>query len=163
MAQKRIVKNEKSGPERKDKADRRYITLPRENTNLPFSDGVLVGKTLYIAGRVGLDSATGQPPLSVDEEIRLMLDSFQQVLQEAGMATQDVVWVQVFCADLSLWDRFNSAYRGIFRKHYPSRTFIASQLVAGLRFEMNGIAVKNQKARLALDANPPRDLPGGVA
>lgn len=145
MTRKGLVKSEASGKnQRKNKTvARRYINLPRGNPNLPFSDGILVGKTLYIAGRVGLDPVTGQPPSDVDDEIRLMLESFQTVLRQADMETDDVVWVQVFSADLSLWDRFNSAYRRIFAKDFPSRTFTGAQLLAGLRFEMNGVAVRN--------------------
>ena len=145
MAQKKIVKNDASRVRKKKNwaVARRYINLPRVNPSLPFSDGILVGKTLYIAGRVGLDPVTGQPPSEVDDEIRLMLESFQRVLRQAGMGPDDVVWVQVFSADLSLWERFNSAYRRIFGKDFPSRTFTGAQLLAGLRFEMNGVAVRN--------------------
>ena len=145
MARKRIVKSGASGVNQKKKraAVRRYINLPRMNPDLPYSDGILVGETLYIAGRVGLDPVTGQTPSDVDDEIRLMLESFQRVLRQVGMGPDDVVWVQVFSADLSLWERFNSAYRRIFGKDFPSRTFTGAQLLAGLRFEMNGVAVRN--------------------
>jgi len=144
MAQKRTGKNDATLVNKKKRAGvRRYINLPRVNPNLPLSDGILVGKTLYIAGTVGLDPITGQPPSDVDEEIRLMLESFQKILRQAGMESDDLIWVQVFSADLSLWERFNSAYRQIFGKHFPSRTFTGAQLLAGLRFEINGIAIKN--------------------
>ena len=47
--------------------DRRHIVLPRpsEFKGLPFSDGVLVGETLYVGGHVGIDPKTakqGLPP-----------------------------------------------------------------------------------------------------
>ena len=34
---------------------RRHIVLPTRTDTLPFSDGVLVGNTLYLAGRIGVD------------------------------------------------------------------------------------------------------------
>ena len=42
--------------------DRRHIVLPRpsEFKALPFSDGVLVGETLYVGGHVGIDPKTGK-------------------------------------------------------------------------------------------------------
>jgi hypothetical protein len=40
---------------------RRYINLPNRPLEAPFSDGVLNGETLYIAGRVGIDPKTGKP------------------------------------------------------------------------------------------------------
>jgi len=47
-------------------ADRKYIVKPRseDRKTLPFSEGVLVGNSLYIAGHVGLDSKTDMPPAS---------------------------------------------------------------------------------------------------
>jgi len=41
---------------------RRHIDLPGRAIVAPFSDGVLVGDTLYLAGRIGLDPSTGKPP-----------------------------------------------------------------------------------------------------
>lgn len=43
-------------------SDRKYIVNPRpaDAKALPFSDGVLAGHTLYIAGHIGIDPKTGQ-------------------------------------------------------------------------------------------------------
>ena len=53
-------------------ADRRYIVKPRPDAfkQVPFSDGVRVGDTLYLAGHLGLDLKTGQPPESAEAEAR---------------------------------------------------------------------------------------------
>lgn len=53
---------------------RRTINLPRRPVQAPFSDGVQVGNTVYLAGRIGIDPKTGEPPSRINEEIRLMLD-----------------------------------------------------------------------------------------
>ncbi len=70
---------------------RRYINLPNRPAGLPFSDAVLVGNTLYISGRIGLDPATGNAPESIDAEIDFLFGGFQSVLREAGMAMDDLV------------------------------------------------------------------------
>ena len=60
-----------------------------------------------------------------------------------GMNMDDLVWVQVFCPDLSLYDEFNAIYRTYFKDHFPVRAFIGSgQLLRGAHFEVMGIAVK---------------------
>ena len=123
--------------------NRRYINLPNRAPGLPFSDAVLVGDTLYIAGRMGLDPATGEAAESVDAELKLLFDSFQAVLHEAGMTMDDLVWVQVSSPDVSLWEQFNSAYAKRFSKEFPARAFLGSGvLLRKGRFEMLGIAVK---------------------
>ena len=122
---------------------RRSINLPGRNSSLPFSDAVLAGDTLYISGRIGIDPATGLAPADVDEEIRLLFDGFNAVLAEAGMTTDELVWVQIFSPDVSLWDRFNAAYVQRFAGELPARAFVGSgPLLMGGRFEMMGIAVR---------------------
>jgi len=110
---------------------------------LPFSDAVLAGDTLYLAGTIGLDPKTGLPPADPKQEARLALEDMKATLAEAGMTMDDLVSVQVFCADLDLYDDFNQVYRTYFKEEYPARAFIGSgPLLRGGRFEVQGIAVK---------------------
>lgn len=123
-------------------SQRRYINASGR-ANLPFSDAVLVGNTLYLAGHLGLDPNTGQAPPEVETEIRLLLDEFKATLKEANMTMDDLVSVQVFCTDLSLYDKFNNTYRTYFTHSFPARAFLGtSTLLRGAHFELQGIAVK---------------------
>jgi len=126
------------------KAGRQYIKLgDPERAALPFSDAVLVGDTLYLAGNIGLDPETGKPPADPKAEARLALDGLQRTLAKAGMSMDNLVYVQVFCSDVALYDDFNAVYRTYFKKEFPARAFIGSgPLLRGGRFEVQGIAVK---------------------
>jgi 2-iminobutanoate/2-iminopropanoate deaminase len=122
---------------------RRIINLPGRPAGLPFSDAVLVGDTLYLAGRIGIDPVTGRAPADVDAEIKLLLDGVEAVLTEAGMHMDDLVSVQIFSPDLSLWEPFNAAYVKRFSQELPARAFIGSgPLLLGGRFELVAIAVR---------------------
>jgi len=126
-------------------ADRKYIVKPRANDlkGLPFSDAVLVGNTLYIAGHLGLDAKTGAPPASPEDEARMVMEGVKQTVESAGLTMDDVVSVQIFCTDLKLYETFNGVYKTYFHGDYPARAFIgAASLVRGGRFEVMGIAVK---------------------
>ena len=126
-------------------ADRKYIVKPRagDMKALPFSDGVLVGNILYIAGHIGLDSKTGMPPASAEDEARLVMDGIKQTVESAGLTIDDVVSFQIFCTDLKLYDTFNGVYKTYFHGDYPARAFVgASTLLRGGRYEVTGIAVK---------------------
>ena len=126
-----------------EKPARRFINLPGKSATLPFSDAVQVGDTLYIAGRIGIDPKTGQAPSDLDQEIKLLLDGYEAVLKEARMTMDDLVQVTIFCPDLSLFDKWNPAYRARFKGELPARAFIGSgPLLRGGHFEMIGIAVK---------------------
>jgi reactive intermediate/imine deaminase len=122
---------------------KRYINLPGKNAQLPFSDGVMVGNTLYLAGRLGTDPKTSQIPSDLEQEIRLMLDGFKDVLAAGGMTMDDLVTVTIYCPDLTLYDKFNAVYRSYYKKDFPARAFIGSgPLLRGAHFEMQGIAAK---------------------
>ena len=96
---------------------RRYIQL---NQRGPFSDGVLVGHTLYLSGRIGLDETGKRVPDDIETEARNVMEDVQGVLRKAGMQMDDLVYVQVFCPDVSLWGRFNAIYCSYFtRKLLP--------------------------------------------
>jgi len=122
---------------------RRYINLPTKNIQAPFSDGVMAGNTLYLAGRLGVDPKTNKIPDDIEQESRLLLDSFKETLAAAGMTMDQIVTVTVYCPDLSLYDKFNGVYRTYFGKDFPARAFIGSgPLLRGAHFEMQAIAVK---------------------
>ena len=120
------------------------INGPEKNAAAPFSDGILTGNTIYLAGRIGLDAKTGKPPEQVEDEIKLMLDSLKGTLAQAGMTMDDLVYVQIACTDLSLYDKFNAIYKTYFTtKDMPAREFIgAAALLRGGHFELQAIAVK---------------------
>src|ERR1700741_3303411 len=123
---------------------RRHFNLPGRKSALPFSDAVLVGDTLYLSGRIGIDPVTGRAPADLDAEIKLLLDDVEAVLAEAGMHMDDLVSVQIFCPDVSLWERFNAPYVKRFSQELPARAFLGSgPLLLGGRFEMMGVAVRS--------------------
>jgi 2-iminobutanoate/2-iminopropanoate deaminase len=98
-------------------------SLERQGLPVPYSDAVLVGNTLYVAGRTGIDPKSGAIPQDVEQETRYL--------------------VQVHCPDLSLYNKFNAVYLTYFSKELPPRAFLGSgPLLGGAHFEMLGIAVK---------------------
>ena len=103
----------------------------------PFADAVLIdGKTLYLSGRIGLIPETTTVPDTAEEEAHLVLQEVQRVLAMAGMKMDHLVSLQVFCSDVSLWERFNAVYRGYFEGQLPPRAFLGSgTLLFDARFE----------------------------
>ena len=125
---------------------RAYFNSPlAQQRQLPFSSGVLVGDTLYIAGTTGVDPST-KGAVSAVEEARLVMNQVKRVVEQSGMKMDDIVSVQVFCTDLRDYAAFNRVYRTYFHGHYPARAFIGvASLLFGARYEVNGIAVRRAK------------------
>jgi 2-iminobutanoate/2-iminopropanoate deaminase len=107
---------------------------------------VLIHDTLYLSGRIGMDPQLGMAPADVKSELKFLFDGVEEVLQKAGMTMDDLVYVQIFSPDLSLWTQFNQAYVARFSRELPARAFIGSgPLLLGARFEMIGIAIRSRK------------------
>ena len=115
-----------------------------ENSRCPaFSSAVLVGETLYMSGTLGL--VDGTVPEDASEESRVILNNMKAVLEQVDMTMDDLVYVQVFCSDVELYDVFNTEYRKFFTREFPARAFIGSgTLLRDARFEVQGIAVRRK-------------------
>lgn len=127
------------------KTERRVFRLPEVAAlDLPFSDAVLVGDTLYLSGNGGIDLQTMEVPEDPREEVKLLMENFTKTLALADMTLDDLVSVTVYSPDLSLYSDFNEVYRSYFTDEFPARAFIGSgPLLFGMRFEMQAIAVKS--------------------
>jgi 2-iminobutanoate/2-iminopropanoate deaminase len=120
-----------------------HLNAPGRKDTLPFSHGVLAGDLYFVAGTLGTDPASGKPPADAEAEARAMLDDFRKKLELAGLGMDDLVQVQVFCSDLTLYDLFNRVYASYFTGPTPARAFIGSgPLLRGCRFEIQGIAAR---------------------
>ena len=128
--------------------DRKYIVMKRASaaaTNAPFSEAVLAGNTLYVAGHIGIDPATGKPGATPEDEARLVMEAMKRTIEAAGMSMDDLVSVQVYCSDVSFYDAFNGVYRTYFHGNFPARAFLGSgKLLFNARYEVMGVAVKKK-------------------
>ncbi len=122
------------------------LNLPGRSDSRPFTHTIAAGETIYIAGSLGLDPETGRVPEDPMREARLMMDSLKAKVELAGATMGDLVSVQVFCSDVSLYNDFNELYGTYFPKgRHPVRAFIGSgKLLFDARFEINGIAVASK-------------------
>ncbi len=111
---------------------------------LPFSDAVWAGETLYISGQIGFDPKTMNCPADPAEEARRAMDYFKRVIEGAGLSMDDLVQVQIFCSDVKHFAAFNEVYKTYFKEKFPARAFLGSgPLLFDARFEVVGIAARS--------------------
>ncbi len=112
---------------------------------LPFSDGVIAGKTLYIAGQEGTDESDKLVSGGVAAETTAALQNIQRVLKAAGFELKDVVSVTVYLADIHEFPDMNKVYKSVMPDPKPARATIqAAALVNNARIEISAIAVKSK-------------------
>ncbi len=115
-------------------------------TNLPFSEAVRVGDTLYLSGQVGIVPGTLElVPGGLKEEARQTMGNIKESLEAHGYSMSDLVKCTVMLADISKWAVFNDVYKSFFVNHYPARSaFGANGLALGARVEVECIAVRGK-------------------
>jgi 2-iminobutanoate/2-iminopropanoate deaminase len=108
--------------------------------NPPFSAAVLAGKTLYVSGTTDRGPVEGDTGAAAAKRV---LENFRHEVEAGGATMDDLVWVQVFSANLADYAAFNEAYRSYFKGPLPARAYLGvDHLLGGARFEVMGIAVK---------------------
>jgi 2-iminobutanoate/2-iminopropanoate deaminase len=90
----------------------------------PLSAAVLADGTLYVSGQLGRDLKTQKIPADFEAEVRQVLDSIGIILREAKMNFSDVVSVQIYMTDMSLFAHMNAVYTTYFKTDRPARTTV---------------------------------------
>ena len=111
-------------------AQKKVIAPPEFAKGAPFSPGILVDGTLYVAGQVGQDLKTRQFPEDFETEVKTALANIGLVLKAAGMDFKDVVSVQVYLTDIDLFARMNAVYTTVFPEPRPARTTVGVSKLA---------------------------------
>lgn len=118
-------------------ADKKVIQPKEFATGRPFSPGILVDGTLYVAGQTGTDLKSGKRPEEFEAEVKTCLDSIGLILKEAKMDYGDVVSVQVYLTDMELFPRMNAVYTTYFKEPRPVRATVGvAKLVGTARIEI---------------------------
>ena len=130
--------------QRSDAQEHKAINLSNAR-GLPFSDGVIAGNTLYIAGQEGADEAGKLAAGGIGPETKATLDNIEKVLKAAGYEWKDVVSVTVYLADIHDFGEMNKVYKTVLPDPKPARATIqAAALVNDARVEIAAIAVKGK-------------------
>lgn len=108
----------------------------------PYSQAVRAGDTVYTAGQVGMDPATGEfAGPDVATQTRQAMANLGAVLEAAGLGFGDVVKTTIFVADLADFATVNEVYGEHFEEPYPARSTVeAGRLPKDARVEIEMVA-----------------------
>ncbi|XP_044149539.1 2-iminobutanoate/2-iminopropanoate deaminase isoform X2 [Bufo gargarizans] len=123
---------------------RRIIHTPRAPAFKGiFSQAVLVDKTMYVSGQLGMDPASGQlVPGGVKNEAKQALVNMGEILKAAGCDYNNVVKTTVLLADINDFNDVNEIYKQFFQNNFPARAaYQVAALPRGGRVEIEAVAV----------------------
>jgi len=111
--------------------------------NLPFSQAVRAGDTVYVSGHLGnVPGKFELVPGGIEAESRQTMNAIGDTLKLAGLGFEHITKVVVYLADLKEWGAFNKVYTEYFKAgHYPARTAVeVKALIMGARVEVEAVA-----------------------
>ncbi|XP_007957442.1 2-iminobutanoate/2-iminopropanoate deaminase-like [Orycteropus afer afer] len=105
---------------------------------------VLVDRTVYISGQLGMNPSSGQlVPGGVVEEAKQALTNMGEILKAAGCDFTNVVKTTVLLADINDFTAVNEVYKQYFKSSFPARAaYQVAALPKGGRIEIEAIAVQ---------------------
>ncbi|XP_072226532.1 2-iminobutanoate/2-iminopropanoate deaminase-like isoform X1 [Leuresthes tenuis] len=108
-----------------------------------YSQGVVVDRTMYISGQVGMDVASGQlVDGGVLAQAKQALVNIGEILKAAGCNYSNVVKTTMLLTDINNLSSVNEVYKTFFTSNFPARA--AYQVVAlprGGLVEIEAVAV----------------------
>lgn len=109
----------------------------------PYSQAIVAGNTIYVAGQGPMNPKTGKIEVTtIEEQATLTFENIKAIVEAAGSSMANVVKVNVYLADLKDFAKMNEIYRQYFPADYPARATIGAQLLLGMLIEVECIAVK---------------------
>jgi 2-iminobutanoate/2-iminopropanoate deaminase len=110
----------------------------------PFSEGVVAGHTLYIAGQQGPDANGKVTGTDIALQTTNAIAAIRKVVEEAGFQMTDIVSVTVYITDLNDVPQMNVVYKKLMPDPKPARATVqVAGLIGGAKIEISAIAVKH--------------------
>ena len=111
---------------------------------MPFSDGYVAGKTLYVAGQQGPDAHGRVTGTDITLQTTNAIAAIEKVVKKAGFAMTDIVSVTVYITDLNDVPKMNEVYKKLMPDPKPARATVeVAGLIGGAKIEISAIAVKH--------------------
>jgi len=111
----------------------------------PYSQAIVADGTVYCAGQIGLDPATGELAEGLEAQAERALRNLSAVLDAAGATLADVVKTTIFLADMGDFAAVNAIYATFMPDPPPARSTVAvSGLPKGALVEIEAIARRSE-------------------
>ena len=108
-----------------------------------YSQAIEVGNTIYLSGQIPLDPKTMKLVEGNENQIRQVFKNIQAVCESSEVSLNEIVKLNVYLSDLSLFSLVNEVMKELFSEPYPARAAIqVAKLPLDSLIEVEGIIVK---------------------
>jgi 2-iminobutanoate/2-iminopropanoate deaminase len=136
--------------------NRKIISSPKAPAAVgPYSQGVQVGKFLYLSGQIPLNAAGELQQGDIVIQAVQVLENIKALLAAAGLCPADVVKTTVFLTDLANFAEMNRVYAEYFPHNPPARSTIqVAALPKGASIEIEVVAVDSRDLAAITEPTP---------
>jgi len=108
----------------------------------PYSQAIVSGDCVWVAGQIPLDPETGTlVPGGIEEQTRRALLNLSAVLEAAGSGVDRVLRARVYLVEMGEFEAMNRVYAEFFSVDPPARVCVeVSKLPKGARVEIDAVA-----------------------
>jgi len=111
---------------------------------MPFSEGVVAGNTLYVAGQQGPDAHGKVTGTDIAVQTANTIAAIKKIVEEAGFQMTDIVSVTVYVTDVNEVAKMNEIYKKLMPDPKPARATVqVAGVIGGAKIEISAIAVKH--------------------
>ncbi len=90
-----------------------------------YSQAIVCGGVVYVAGQLGKDAAgSGGPPSGAGAQTRQALHNLGAILEAAGSGLGHVLQMTIYVSDIALWSEVNEACAQVLGEHRPARAIV---------------------------------------
>ena len=112
-----------------------------------YSQAVIHGGTVYVAGQLPIDPADREaPPGDAATQARQALENVRGILEAAGSGLDRVLQMTVYVSDITHWGEVNRVYAEMMGEHRPARAVVpVRDLHYGYLVEIQAIAALREE------------------
>jgi len=110
----------------------------------PYSQAIAMGNIVYLSGQIPLDPKTMELVQGEEEQIRQVFANLAVVCNAANSTLNDIVKLNVYLQDLSIYPKVNEIMMTLFKEPFPARAAVeVSKLPLGALIEIEGVIIKD--------------------
>lgn len=122
---------------------KKIISTPQAPSAIgPYSQAVLIDKTLYVSGQIPLNPQTNEMEEGIEKQTHQVLKNIKAILRNCEMDFSNIVKTSIFLKNLEHFNIVNDIYSSYFSSdEFPAReTIEVSQLPKNAQIEISIIA-----------------------
>ena len=107
----------------------------------PYSQAIEVNNMVFTSGVIPVVPATGEIPEGIEAQAKQAIGNLVALLNEAGVATENVIKTTVFIKEMDDFAKVNAVYSEFFKENCPARSCVeVARLPKDVLIEIEAIA-----------------------